>query len=67
MKSGGPKITLETDSSDIHVYRTQGGERKESSGAEEAHFRLEIPDIAHRSVIVLPICDRMTEGIGGSP
>jgi hypothetical protein len=54
VKSGGPKITLETDSSDIHVYRTQGGDRKETAGAEEVSFRLQFPGIAHRSLIVLP-------------
>ena len=54
VKSGGPKITLETDSSDIHIYRTQGGDHKETAGAEEVSFRLETPDVAHRSLIVLP-------------
>jgi hypothetical protein len=54
VRSGGPTITLETDSSDIHVFRTQGGEGKKPPRAEEVRFRSEIPDIAHRSLTVLP-------------
>jgi hypothetical protein len=51
VKTGGPKITLETDSSDIHVYRTKGG--KKGSTAEEAAFHLRMKKMAHRSLVVL--------------
>ncbi len=38
VKTGGPRITLETDYSDIHVYRTQNGRHKKSAEDEEALF-----------------------------
>lgn len=39
VKTGQPRITLETDGSDIHIYRAQdGGHRKSTENEEEALF-----------------------------
>jgi hypothetical protein len=51
MKPGGPRITLETDSGDIHVYRAKGG--KKGLIAEKAAFQWRIKRIAHPPLAVL--------------
>jgi hypothetical protein len=39
VKAGGPRITLETDYSDIHVYRTEEGRHRRSAKNEELSLR----------------------------
>jgi hypothetical protein len=56
IKAGGPRITLETDSSDIHIYRTRGeGHKKSNDSEDEPVFPpSKPPSIEQRSFIVLP-------------
>jgi hypothetical protein len=51
LKTGGPRITLETDSSDIHIYRAKGG--KKGLTEEEAALRLRMQKRAPRPLVVL--------------
>jgi DUF4097 and DUF4098 domain-containing protein YvlB len=48
MKAGEPRITLETDSSDIHIYRARRGRRRPAA-EEEAVFQLRMERLAQRS------------------
>jgi DUF4097 and DUF4098 domain-containing protein YvlB len=55
MKTGSPKITLETDSSDIHVYRTREEENKRSSREDDdARLPAGISSAAPRSLVPSP-------------
>ncbi len=55
VKTGNPKITLETDSSDIHVYRTREDKGHSSNQAEDdALLPGGIPNIALMSPIPYP-------------
>jgi DUF4097 and DUF4098 domain-containing protein YvlB len=54
VKSGGPRITLETDHSDIRVYPTQGGESQEPVEEAPKPVPPESPAVADRSFTVLP-------------
>jgi hypothetical protein len=52
MKSGEPRITLETDSSDIHIYRARKGRRKPAA-EEEAASRFRIKRMANSTLVDL--------------
>jgi hypothetical protein len=56
MKTGGPTITLETESSDIHVYRIHGKHDEASDDKDEtqAIFPSGAPASANRSVSTFP-------------
>jgi hypothetical protein len=54
VRAGGPKITLETDYSNIHVYRSQDGENQGSAETGKALFPSRTPDLARRPLNVLP-------------
>ena len=57
IKAGGPTITVETDSSDIHIYSTRGeGHKKTNDDKEDEQvlFLSKTPSIEQRSAIVLP-------------
>ena len=54
VKSGGPRITLETDHSDIRIYPAQGGESQEPVKEPPKAVPPDSPAVADRSFIVLP-------------
>ncbi len=64
VKSGGPKITVETDASDIHLYRSEGGPEKKPNRDKddrEVMSPSRMPDSVSRYSMALSRCRGFVE------
>jgi len=54
VKAGGPKVNLETDYSNIHVYRADDGESRRTAGTKEVLFPRRPPRFARQNLTLPP-------------